>query len=362
MAARACVPAMTPTLWLCASLAFGPPTFTVTPIATRPERAASTELDAEIERLHALVEDGPRERDHRFALVRALIDAGRLDEALTAAKAWREVDAYNLVVVRLIGDIQTELGRPRDALRTYSAVTELLSEDPEAQRALATVLKAQGDLDSAHERLLVAITLRPEDPRLRFELADIELRRGEYERAAERFAEIVADPSVDAQLRHPAKQRLGQVYAGFRRAATTDQAHAQWTTKIDALELEGGWQNDIKVYLTWDTDRTDVDLWVTNPAGEKVFYSHRVGVHGGTLFGDVTNGYGPESFTTEHANAGVYEIEVNYYGSGGAMKEARGEVLVVVNEGRPDELQQVFSYVLPKPGDTVRVAEIEVQK
>lgn len=356
---------MTPgilTPWLSATLAFGPPTFTITPVAERPERAASADLDAEIERLRELVETEPRERDHRFALVRALIDAGQLEGALTEAKAWREVDAYNLVVVRLIGDIQTELGRPRDALRTYSAVTELLSEDPEAQRALATVLKAQGDLDSAHERLSVAVALRPEDPRLRFELADIELRRGEYQQAAERFAAIVADESVDAQLRHPAKQRLGQVYAGFRREATTDEARAEWTAKIDALALEGGWENDIKVYLTWDTDRTDVDLWVTNPKGEKVFYSHKVGVHGGTLFGDVTNGYGPESFTDDHAAVGTYSIDVNYYGSGGAMKEARGELIVVTNEGREDERQQVFSYVLPKPGDTVRVAEIEVSK
>jgi tetratricopeptide (TPR) repeat protein len=353
---------MTPTLWLCATLAFGPPTFTVTPVAERPERAANAELDAEIERLRELVEDEPRERDHRFALVRALIDAGELDEALSAAKAWREVDAYNLVVVRLIGDIQTELGRPRDALRTYSAVTELLSEDPEAQRALATVLKAQGDLDSAHERLSVAVELRPEDPRLRFELADIELRRGEYRPAAERFAAISADQSVDEQIRHPAKQRLGQVYAASRREAQTDAERAEWTAKIDALGLEGGWQNDIKVYLTWDTDRTDVDLWVTNPRGEKVFYSHKVGVHGGELFGDVTNGYGPESFTDDRASAGKYVIEVNYYGSGGAMKEARGELIVITNEGREDEQQQVFSYVLPKPGDTVRVAEIEVRK
>jgi tetratricopeptide (TPR) repeat protein len=354
---------MNPTLWLCATLAFGPPSFEINPVAERPERARSAELDAEIDRLRALVEEEPRERDHRFALVRALIDAGDLEQALIAAKAWREVDAYNLVVVRLIGDIQTELGRPREALRTYSAVTELLSEDPEAQRALATVLKAQGDLDSAHERLSVAVSLRPEDPRLRFELADIELRRGEYQQAAERFAAIVADTSIDAQLRHPAKQRLGQVYAGFRREATSDAERAEWSAKIDALELEGGWENDIKVYLTWDTDRTDVDLWVTNPHGEKVFYSHKVGVHGGTLFGDVTNGYGPESFTTARASAGTYVIEVNYYGNnGGSMKEARGELIVITNEGRADERQQVFSYVLPKTGDTVRVAEIEVKK
>jgi tetratricopeptide (TPR) repeat protein len=352
---------MTPSLWLCATLAFGPPTFTVSAVDERPTRAPHAGLDAELDALRQSILDEPRERTHRFALVRALIDAGQLDEALTAAQAWREIDAYNLVVVRLIGDIQTELGDTQQALRTYSAVTELLSEDPEAQRALATVLKAQGDLDNALARLQVAVELRPEDQRLSFELADVELRRGDYHQAAERFAVIVADETASEQLRHPAKQRLAQVYAGFRRQATTDAERQEWTAKIEALALEGGSQNDIKVYLTWDTDRTDVDLWVINPKGEKVFYSHRQGAFGGTLYGDVTTGYGPESFTAATAKLGTYAIEVNYYGSGGAMKEARGELLVVVNEGREHEQQHTFAYVLPKVGDSVRVAEIEVK-
>jgi cytochrome c-type biogenesis protein CcmH/NrfG len=353
---------MTPSAWLCLVLAFGPPSFTISQVAERPEPTADAELDARIASLREQVEAEPREREHRFALVRALMEAGEYEQALDAAKAWRAVDAYNLVVVRLIGDILTELDRPQDALRTYSAVTELLSEDPEAQRALATVLEAQGQLDSAHERLLVAVALRPEDARLRFELADNELRRGEYAQAAQRFEDIVADANVDDQLRHPAKQRLGQIYARLRRAASTDDQRQTWTDKLDALALDGGTQNDIKVYLSWDTDRTDVDLWVTNPKREKVFYSHKQDSLGGALYGDVTSGYGPESYTAAHAIAGTYAIEVNYYGSGGALKEARGEVLIVVNEGRADEQQQLFSYVLAKPGQTVRVAEIEVSK
>ena len=352
---------MTPSLWLCATLAFAPPSFTVSAVDERPTRTPSADNDAKLEQLEQQVLDEPRERTHRFALVRALIDADKLEQALTAAQAWREIDAYNLVVVRLIGDIQTELGDTQAALRTYSAVTELLSEDPEAQRALATVLKAQGDLDNAFARLQVATQLRPEDQRLSFELADVELRRGDYEQAAQRFAAIVADEGASEQLRHPAKQRLAQVYAGFRRDAQTDAQRQEWTAKIDALELEGGSQNDIKVYLTWDTDRTDVDLWVINPRGEKVFYSHRKGAFGGMLYGDVTNGYGPESFTAAHAKPGTYAVEVNYFGSGGAMKEARGELLIVVNEGREDEQQHTFPYVLPKVHDRVRVAEIEVK-
>ena len=352
---------MTPSLWLAAALVSAQPGFTITPVDERPARVVDDEADARLAELRALVEDEPEERSHRFTLVRALMDAGALDEALAAAKAWREVDAYNLVVVRLIGDIYTELGDPARALRTYSAVTELLSEDPEAQRALATVLKSQGDLENAYVRLAVAVDLRPEDRRLQFELADVQLRLGDYEDAAARFVEIAQDEAADDKLRHPARQRLAQIYGRFRREAKTDAEREQWAAKLDALGLEGGTQNDIKVYLSWDTDRTDVDLWVTNPAGEKVFYSHKQGRFGGQLFGDVTDGYGPESFTAAKAKTGTYAVEVHYYGGGGGMKEARGEVLIVVNEGREDERQQVLSYTLPKVNDVVRVAEIEVK-
>jgi tetratricopeptide (TPR) repeat protein len=336
---------------------------TVTPVAQRPARAVSSELSAEVERLRARVEAQPRERTHRFALVRALIDAGELDQALAAAQAWRSVDAYNLVVIRLIGDIQTELGQTEAALRTYSAVTELLPEDPEAQRALATVLKAQGDDASARTRLEVALSLRPEDRRLAFELADVELRLGQLAAARARFEAIVAAEGVSEALRYPAKQRLAQLYGAQRRATRDADERAELSAKIDALALPGGTENDIKVYLSWDTDRTDVDLWVINPAGEKVFYSHRRGQDGGTLYDDVTSGYGPESYTLSTAKPGTYAIEVDYFGgSGRGIEEARGEVLIVLDEGREGERQAVFRYVLPTPKATVRVAEIEVSR
>ena len=349
-------------LTLSACLFAGPPTMTVTQVAERPAREPSAELDAEIERLRAQVVAEPRERAHRFALVRALIDADQLDEALVTAREWRAVDAYNLVVIRLIGDIQTELGQTEAALRSYSAVTELLPEDPEAQRALATVLKAQGDDASARARLEVALSLRPDDRRIAFELADVELGLGLLDAARQRFEAIVAAEGVPEALRYPAKQRLAQLYAAQRRAAADPAERAELQARIDALALPGGTENDIKVYLSWDTDRTDVDLWVINPAGEKVFYSHRKGKDGGTLYDDVTSGYGPESYTVATAKPGTYAIEVNYFGNGGAMKEARGEVLVVLDEGRETEQQAVFRYVLPNPKATVRVAEIEVKR
>lgn len=337
----------------------------VTAVDTAPPR--DTTLDDEaLDRLAHAVEEAPRNRDARVALVRGYVDAGKLEDALAAAKSWREVDAYNLVVVRMQGDILAELERDDEALRVYSAVTELLAEDPEAHRALATVLKQQGALAAAHARLDVAHRLRPTDARLRFELADVSLRLERHDEALALLESIADAEETPGQLRHPAKQRLAQVYSQLRRQARadgdTDQAEAL-QTKQDALALSGGSVNDIKVYLTWDTDRTDVDLWVRTPKGEKIFYSHRKGRNGEALFDDVTTGYGPESFTAESARAGTYTVQVNYFGGTGASeREARGEVLVVLNEGRDDEVQHSFPYRLFKPKQTVTVAKIEVAK
>jgi tetratricopeptide (TPR) repeat protein len=319
---------------------------------------------AALAELRDAVGKAPRDREARFALVRGLMRAGQLADALTEAKAWRAIDAYNLVVVRLIGDIDSALGRRDEARRAYSAVVELLPKDASAQRALASVLKQAGDLAGAYDRLTSAAQLAPADRRLAFELADVANRLGRADEAHQRFRAIVDDPATPEAVRYPAAQRLAQIDHAAARAARaagkTDEAD-QLVAEIAALGIHGGAENDLKVYLTWDTDKSDVDLWVTNPAGERVFYGHKEGKFGEALFDDVTTGYGPESFTAPHTRRGEYLIQVNYYGAGRAnFSEARGEVVVILDEGRPTEERHVLPYRLFAVGQTVTVARVDV--
>ena len=72
---------------------------------------------------------------------------------------------------------------------------------------------------------------------------------------------------------------------------------------------------DVRVILTWDADNTDMDLWVTDPNGEKCFYSHRNTKIGGHMSPDYTGGYGPEEFLLKRAQPGKYLVHVNYYGN-----------------------------------------------
>lgn len=332
----------------------------------REPSAAADAKTLDLEKLRAAVAEAPRDRAARFALVRGLMRAKRLDDALTAAKEWRTIDAYNLVVVRLIGDLYSELGRRDEARRAYSAVVELLPKDASAQRALASVLKQAGDMAGAYERLRDAAEASAEDRRLAFELADVANRLGALGEARQRFEQLVEDPKTPEAVRYPAKQRLAQVYRGMARdaAAAGKAAEAsELEQQITALKLPGGTENDLKVYLTWDTDRSDVDLWVTNPDGERVFYSHRKGKHGEALYDDVTTGYGPESYTAPKVRAGEYLIQVNYYGGGrGNFSEARGEVVVVLDEGKPSEQKHVLPYRLFEVGQNVAVARVKVGK
>ncbi len=337
----------------------------LTAVDSEPDGGRARPSDGDLAALRAAVEASPEDRQARFALVRGLIHANQLDDALEAARAWRNEDAYNLVVVRMMGDIYSEKGDRARALRTYSAVVELLPKDASAQRALASVLKQSGDLEAARERLAAASALRPEDMRLQFELADASHRLGQTDEARTLLSEIATNEAAPESIRYPAKQRLGQLLSEQRRAATaageTERARAL-AADIDALNIKGGVENDIKIYLTWDTDGSDVDLWVTNPAGEKVFYSHREGKFGDALYDDVTSGYGPESFTAPGAQPGTYEVQVNYYrAAGGNFAEARGEVVVILNEGSDRETKQVLPYRLFQSGQTVTVARIEVK-
>ena len=359
-------PLLAAILALAAAPAVAAPPSRLALVVGEHEPAGARSVDAaELTRLHAAVTATPGDRAARFALVRALDRAGKLDDAITAARAWRAADAYNLVVVRLLGDLYAAKGDRAQARRTYSAVVELLPRDAGAQRALASALKQAGDLTAAYERLAAATELAPTDRRLAFELADAAYRIDRLPEARERFEAIVADGTAPAAVTYPTRQRLAQIYHQLARTAADAGAPVEATRleqQIVDLGLAGGTENDIKIYLTWDTDRSDVDLWVTNPSGEKVFYEHKTGSFGDALYDDITTGYGPESYTAPHARPGTYLVQVNYYGVGrGNLSEARGEVVVVLDEGKPTETRHVLPYRLFEAKDTVTVARIDVR-
>lgn len=119
---------------------------------------------------------------------------------------------------------------------------------------------------------------------------------------------------------------------------------------------------DMKIILTWDTDQTDIDLWVTDPKEEKCFYQNRTTAVGGLLDLDVTDGYGPETFTLPRAMAGAYLVSAHYYGRGNDLSSPVNVKLeVVLYEGTPREQRKVYSTYLHKVNDVVDIANLLIQ-
>lgn len=143
--------------------------------------------------------------------------------------------------------------------------------------------------------------------------------------------------------------------ANYLKVEVVDAAGRAGSTGVKLVTNNA--QMDLKVILTWDTDRTDVDLWVTDPNSERVFYGHRTSKLGGTLDTDVTTGYGPETFTLPEAVPGEYLVQAQYYG-GASPTMAR--VVVVLYEGTPNEKRYIFPALLQKGGDGTTIGRFRV--
>jgi uncharacterized protein YfaP (DUF2135 family) len=80
-------------------------------------------------------------------------------------------------------------------------------------------------------------------------------------------------------------------------------------------------QSIIVVTLTWDTNDTDVDLYVIDPIGDYSCYYHKTTQDGGELDRDITTGYGPEHWTLNTNNTirynQPYKVRLHYYSSHG---------------------------------------------
>jgi hypothetical protein len=119
--------------------------------------------------------------------------------------------------------------------------------------------------------------------------------------------------------------------------------------------------SDLRVTISWNTDATDVDLWVIEPDGNKVFYGNRKSPSGGELSEDQTQGYGPERYRIANAKAGVYKVVVHNFNPNPNLLGGETHVHVVItrNAGTPRESSEHHDVILKTPKEEVEVAKVK---
>jgi tetratricopeptide (TPR) repeat protein len=197
------------------------------------------------------------------------------------------------------------------ALRILSNLAELNIEDHELYKLLGFKLRETGAFAEAVDVFRKVLQWRPQEPQSYRDYGLALADAGKYQNALDTLL-LAIHRDYDANI-----------------AGKNNGIEETIVTEInDLVDLHGARLNDqaidrkllhkmpvdIRVVAAWNMDNTDMDLWMTDPNGEKCYYSHKSTAIGGHLSNDITQGYGPEQFLLKRAIKGKYKIEMNYYG------------------------------------------------
>ncbi len=192
------------------------------------------------------------------------------------------------------------------ALRVLSNLAELHLEDRGLLRVLAYRLQDIGETAEAVRLLQHVAELAPDEPQSWRDLGLAQAAAGAWQ------------PAVDALWATASgswSPRFGDIdVIALGELDAIAALHKVDVSAVDA-RLRRNLPVDVRVALAWDTDNTDIDLWVKDPNGEWVSYQHRLSRQGGRNTTDVVQGYGPEVFSLRKAIPGTYEVRAKYYRS-----------------------------------------------
>lgn len=119
----------------------------------------------------------------------------------------------------------------------------------------------------------------------------------------------------------------------------------------------------LRTVLSWDADNSDMDLWVTDPNGERVYYGHTASYQGGRISRDFTGGYGPEEFVLRVPKKGRYKVEANYFGDRHQVLAGETTLMLVFSTGYGTSAQkdQRVTLRLKDKKETIAVGEFVVE-
>jgi tetratricopeptide (TPR) repeat protein len=237
-----------------------------------------------------------------------------------------------------------------------------------------------GRREEAKRLLLSALDLPTRNNETLAIVAERLLRYGEQDRAIEMFEAVAeAEPGRPQPLRSLALALAKRSESRPREQARTDLARAidlltqvimtPWDGDYDGIELIslmevnrlipryrtlGGsdvpldprlialLDVDLRVVIEWNTEETDLDLWVDEPNGERAYYGNDETRIGGRISNDMTDGYGPEEYLLRRAPAGTFTVRADVYASDEINPNGASRITarLIRNFGRPGETEE----------------------
>jgi tetratricopeptide (TPR) repeat protein len=274
----------------------------------------------------------------------------RLQAELNYRKA-RKANRDDVLVYEAVARQRAFSGDTWGAVRALSSPVELRPRDPEALRLVGYGMLALGQYPAAAELFEHVRLNRPFEGQAFLEEALALDATGRYAEAARNYEIVLAR----SWKRHTFEVKTVAAYH-YARMLTALSRHPRATSIAPALatraaQLSVGDDNnappdlrriDYQLTTHWNSDGTDIDLWVVEPNGERCLYSHKNTSLGGKLFWDITDGLGPELYHSRKATEGTYHVVVHYYGNNSARYVVPTAMLLVSDRGvfGPEDVYQ----------------------
>lgn len=316
------------------------------------ELPALRAIDSETRVADNPIEMVPWSADRPYLKALAEAPAGELDSVLAAQQAEHGgLPAFWLDV----SDFYFRAGRRPEAVRLLLSAIDLPTRDSETIATVAGRLVRWGDLDRAvqlYERLAASEPDRPQPLRglalalaKRAEAGSDEQARADLARAIALLAQVVTKrwPAASDGIEPIALMEANRLIPRYRRLGGTDVAlDPRLVALLDV---------DLRVVIEWNTDATDLDLWVDEPNGERAIYNNPRTLIGGRLSRDMTRGYGPEEYVLRRAPEGTYTVRANVFAADRINPNGSSRITahLIRDFGRPNEREEAIDIeVLPK--------------
>lgn len=197
------------------------------------------------------------------------------------------------------------------ALTILSNIADLDLENADLYKVMAYKLKQTGNYKQALFITEKVLQWRPMDSQSYRDYALALADLGQYQKALDNLYKVLTQ-SYNSQTANRDEGIEEIIIPEINNLVT--KHGKQLNTKAIDKRLIQPLPVDVRVVLNWNKNDTDIDLWLTDPKGEKCYYSSPTTEIGGRISNDFTSGYGPEQFMLKKAIKGKYKIEVNYYG------------------------------------------------
>lgn len=255
-----------------------------------------------------------------------------------------------------VADLLLHKGRRAEALRVLSNLAELKLENRHVLRVLGYRLMQAKDYARAVEVFREVLRLADEEPQSHRDLGLALAAAGQRQEGIERLYEVAARPwdSRFSEVELVALNELNAIVA---------TAPQRLDTAFIDRRLLRNMPLDLRVVLAWDSDNSDMDLWVTDPNGERCYYGNKNTYQGGLLSDDFTGGYGPEEFVLKDAKPGKYKVEANFFGDRQQIVTGATTLSMMFSTGWGTKRQndQTVTLRLSGKSETVFVGEFEVR-